>query len=492
MKLPLWAGAVGGILFCLLATANGAGYRYGTSDQAFYVPAVVHALDPQAFPRDSGLIEAQSRFMVLEEIVAAVVRTTGSSLEALFLAGYLLSIGLLWAAAVLIGARMYRSAWAVAALGAALTLRHRIPRTSANSFEPYFHPRMLAFALGALAVAAILRRRHWAAVALVGAAAIIHVTTALWFAVMLGVALLMLDRAMRRIGVSVAVAAVIAAAWGFATGTMQATLAPMDTVWLEAVASKDSLFATQWPLWAWLANFGLLAILWLAHGRRRRRGISTPEEHALVCGATALVALFVLTLPLVAARAAFPVQLQIPRVFWLVDFLALVYVIGAFKPGTATLRAVATALVLFSAVRGAYVMLVERAERPLFAVTTGDNDWEDAMRWLARQPLDVHVLADPGHAWKFATSVRVAAGRDVFLEEVKDSALAIYSREVAARVVERTRAIGDFAALDAARVQALARQYDLDYLVSEAELPLPVVYRNNRFRVYSISARSGT
>ena len=55
------------------------------------------------------------------------------------------------------------------------------------------------------------------------------------------------------------------------------------------------------------------------------------------------------------------------------------------------------------------------------------------------------MLADPGHAWKYGTSVRVSAARDVFLEEVKDSALAIYSRDVASRVVERTAAIGDFA-----------------------------------------------
>jgi hypothetical protein len=220
VKPPFWAAAAGGVLFCLLATANGAGYRYGTSDQAFYVPAVVRALDPQAFPRDRGLIDAQGRFMVFEEIVAAVVRTTSLSVEAVFLGAYLLSIGLFWTAAVLIGSRMYRSAWAVAALGAALTLRHRIPRTSANSLEPYFHPRILAFALGALAVAAVLRRRHWAAVALVGVAAISHVTTALWFAVLLGVAIVMLDPTMRKIGVAASAAAVVAAAWGFATGRL--------------------------------------------------------------------------------------------------------------------------------------------------------------------------------------------------------------------------------------------------------------------------------
>ena len=48
----------------------------------------------------------------------------------------------------------------------------------------------------------------------------------------------------------------------------------MDAVWLQAVASKDSLFASQWPVWAWIANLGLLAVLWWAHRRRaapRRR-----------------------------------------------------------------------------------------------------------------------------------------------------------------------------------------------------------------------------
>ena len=100
------------------------------------------------------------------------------------------------------------------------------------------------------------------------------------------------------------------------------------------------------------------------------------------------------------------------------------------------------------------------------------------MAWLRRQPRDTHVLADPGHGWKYGTSVRVSAERDVLLEEVKDSALAIYSRDVAARVVERTQAIGDFASLTAEHARELARRYDLDFLVTEADLPLPVAYRN--------------
>jgi hypothetical protein len=35
-QVVAWIG--GGFLFLVLATANGAGYRYGVSDQAFYIP----------------------------------------------------------------------------------------------------------------------------------------------------------------------------------------------------------------------------------------------------------------------------------------------------------------------------------------------------------------------------------------------------------------------------------------------------------------------
>jgi hypothetical protein len=233
----------------------------------------------------------------------------------------------------------------------------------------------------------------------------------------------------------------------------------------------------------------MLAALWWAYRVRASRGHASSEDHALAWGATALVALFLLTLPLVAARIALPVQFQISRVFWLVDFLAIVYVVGvaADRPDRRT-RAVVTAMVLvtIAVTRGAYAMFVERPERALFELQAAESPWEDAMRWIQAQPRDVHVLADPGHAWKYGTSVRVAAERDVFLEEVKDSAVAIYSRDVAIRVVDRTRAIGNFSALTANRARALARQYDLDFLITEADLALPVLYRNVQFRIYAL------
>ena len=483
------APTIGGIVFVLLATANGAGYRYGVSDQAFYIPVVVRSLNPALFPRDASLIDAEGRLMAVDEILAGLARGTGLSLDALFLAGYIASLGLIWAGLVLIGTRVYRHPWAVAALGAAFTMRHRIPRTSANSFEPYFNPRMLAFGLGALAVAAVLRRRAWLAVALVAAGAVVHVTTALWFAVLIGVALAVLDARLRRLAVAGGVIAAVVLLAAVTIGPLRGTLTTMDETWLQAVGSKDSLFATDWPVWAWAANLGFLGLLWWAHQTRARRGEATAEDAALVWGASSLVTLFLVTLPLVGAGLSLAVQFQISRVFWLVDFLALVYVIAAVADSRASkTRAaiVAVALLALSTSRGTYVMLVERPERALFEVHLPDSPWEDAMRWLARQPPDEHVLADPGHAWKYGTSVRVAAERDVLLEEVKDSALAIYSRDVAVRFVERTNALGDFASLTADRARDLAVRYDLDYLVTEADLALPVAYRNDQFRIYSL------
>ena len=176
------------------------------------------------------------------------------------------------------------------------------------------------------------------------------------------------------------------------------------------MASKDSLFATEWPAWAWAANLGFLALLWWAHRTRVRRGHRPAEDEALVWGATALVALFLVTLPFVACEMSLAVQFQISRVFWLVDFLALVYVIAAvIEQMPARLEADASAATLDATRprcaaaardchgRGAYVMLVERPDVRCSRCTCR-SAWEDAMRLVARSRRDSHVLADPGHA----------------------------------------------------------------------------------------------
>jgi len=131
-------------------------------------------------------------------------------------------------------------------------------------------------------------------------------------------------------------------------------------------------------------------------------------------------------------------------------------------------------------------MWAEHPGRPVVEAGLPQGDWQDAMEWLRRQPASTHVLADPSHAWRHATSVRVAAGRDVYLEEVKDAAMAMYSRRVAMRVAERIGAAGDFNGLTPASARALADRFALDVLVTERTFDLPLAYRNARFSIYRL------
>jgi hypothetical protein len=485
------------VLFIVLATANGAGYRYGVSDQAFYIPAVTHAADPETFPRDRGLIEAQARLMVLDEALAGLMHATGLQLPALFAAGYFLSLLLIWTALVLIGRTLYAHRWTTIALLAAFTLRHQITRTSANTLEPYFHPRMLAFGICALGVAAVLRRRTWTAISLVAAGGIIHPTTAIWFALLIGAALVVCDREHRPLLLGCAALAVVTVVWATTAGPLAGSLVIIDDDWRQVLATKTTLFANEWPLTAWVANLGTAAVLAWAYVDRRRRGIATLEDSGLAAGSAALVVLFLATLPFVAAGVFLFVELQISRVFWLVDLLATIYILGVVdrlriapracpERSQRACRAMALALIALSMGRGVYSLWIEHPERRLFSFQLEPSPWHDAMRWIASQPNDVHVLADPGHAWKYGTSVRVSAGRDVFQEDVKDSAMAIYSRDVAMRVLERGRALGDFDRLTTDRARVLAKQYEIDYLVTTAAaLDLPIAHRTSRFIIFS-------
>lgn len=497
------AFVAGGGIFCMLAILNCGGYRFGAADQAFYIPAILTAQSPSLFPRDRVLLGAEERLMVFDEGMARLSTMAALPLQPIFFAAFLAGLVLLAAAATSLGTLFYRSWWAVAALGLMLTLRHRIPRTGVNTLEGYLHPRMLAFAVGVVAIVAFLRNRAWISMLLVVAAGALHPTTALWFAILLGIALPVSMREMRRAAAVGTIPAAVAVIWLLWFGPLHEQLVIMDPEWVALLKSKDYLFPGDWPVSAWMLNLAYAPVLLALYVLRRRRGATIRGEGGLVAGCVALVGVFLGSLPFVSMRLALAVQMQLPRVFWILDLVVAVYLIwlaiessvpaDAIPPATPervtdTRRAVAVvAIVAAIAVsRGAYVMFVEHAGRPVVQLDLPQDDWRDAMRWASRTPSFTHLLVDPGHAWRYGSSVRVAAARDVYLEEVKDSAVAMYSRAVATRVIERIRDLGRFDTITEEEALRLAAKYDLHYLVSERDMSLPLAYRNQRFRVYRL------
>ena len=285
-----------------------------------------------------------------------------------------------------------------------------------------------------------------------------------------------------------AVVAIALAAWAVTAGPLNGRLVRMDAEWLAAIGAKNYLFTDRWPAYAWLINLAYPVLIGVLLYVRRRSGLLTRMQLGFGAGALVLFLVFLLSLPFNAQRVALAVQLQIPRTFWMLDFLATALIVS-WLVRRAKQRAVVvtSAIALVAVLRGLYIMTVEFPERPLVQFDLPDDDWKDAMRWARATPTGTHWLVHPGHTYLYGSSVRIAADRDVFHEEVKDAAVAMYDRQVAARVLQRAHAIGDFSTLDAHRARDLAARYDLDYLVTESRnLDLPGVYSNARFVIYDL------
>ena len=205
-------------------------------------------------------------------------------------------------------------------------------------------------------------------------------------------------------------------------------------------------------------------------------------------------------MPLAHAGVALVIQLQFSRIFWLLDILAIAYVTWLLVESPIGQRAIPkktrvryAVVVLFFALtlaRGSYVTYIEQVDRPLIEIDLPENEWTQVMGWAGERPVGTHFLVDPGHAWRYGSSVRAASGRDVYLEEIKDIGIAIYSSQIAERVSNRIAELGNFSELDSNRARRLAHRYHLDYLITEHPIGLPLVHQQGPFNVYDLRADS--
>ena len=491
------AWALAAIVFLVLATANSAGYRYGASDQAFYQPAIALAANPDLFPRDRVLLAPQMELWVGDSLFGWIARAFDHDLAAVSAVVYVFTLLLLFGAGIAF-ARGIGATWeATAAFLILLTLRHQIARTGANSLEGYMHPRMLAFAIGVGSFACIVRQRPVESLAVTALATAVHTTTGLWFLVVAAFAAGWRIYRAGKLSASIMAAAGVLGAAALvaltAVDRFAARLVEMDPMWLDAIGDRAYLFSGEWPLEIWLVNLAYPVLLVLVYQRRRASGLARAPEGALVCGLLALVALFLISVPLTDRRVALAVQLQVNRIFWLLDvavacYLAWWLIDGVGARWSTTVRRVALALLVgASAARGVYLIQVSPG-RPLVELELPQTSWTQAMEWLRTQPSDLHVLADPQHVWRFGSSVRVAAARDTLLEAGKDPALAIYDRETARRVLARGQALAGFDSFTTSDVVSLAEEYDLDVFVDHVgrAFDFPVVYRNDEFVIYDL------
>ena len=497
MRRTILLGA-GAAVFCSLATLNAGGYRYGVSDQAFYIPVVLQQLTPDLYPNDAPLIAAPDRLFAFDDWFAPILRVTGASLTSAFFVAYSITLFLLYGGIAVLGRALYTTSWAVAGLVIGMTMRHRIPDTAVNTLEGYFHPRLLAFAVGVWGVAVFLRGRTWLALAVAVGAMFVHPITGLWFVVLVGVAAVTADGTARpRLVVLGSALSLLAV--GVLMGPLREQLVVMDARWLALLEVKNYLRPSEWPPLTWVGNLGTAVVIGAVYRRRRQLGLVTPRETGLVAGCAVLLGAFFVSVPLSSAHVALAVQLQVNRIFWLLDVVGSCYLgwwlierpqpVRGSGPRVAIHPRPVVVIVMFALAlsRGSYVMFVEQAGQPLIRTTLAHSDWQGVMDWAATQPIGTHFLAAPDHATRYGTSVRVASGRDVYVEVVKDTGMAIYSVDIAHRVLERLEELGHFDTLNEDRALSLAWRYDLDFLITDHTLELPEAHVDGSLRVYDLT-----
>jgi hypothetical protein len=391
---------------------------------AFYAPAVLETRIG-ALPSRLGTIHAQAKLTMADDIVGPLMRVRA-------VARHRVRRPQVVAPRAWHSQRSASAACSIDIVGAALmmalTLRHAIIKSGTNTLEGYFHPRQLAFALGALAIGAFLRGRYWWTLILVTAAGGMHPTTGLWFAIWLSVAGFVAEPRLRVwIAIAGSVAAIVGA-WALTAGPLAGRLAPMDPEWFNTLADRDYLFPLVWPATAWLVNLAYIPLIVWMYSRRRASNCAIAREGPLVAGCLSLALVFAAMLVLQSLRVALAIQLQPARIFWMLDLLAVAYAVWALTEGTraseARARWAAFCIAAFSLARGIYIMRVEFPTRPLVQIDVTDDDWGRAMAWARRSDPGSGWLAHPAHAMRYGTSVRVAGQRDVCVEAIKDAALA--------------------------------------------------------------------
>jgi hypothetical protein len=266
----------------------------------------------------------------------------------------------------------------------------------------------------------------------------------------------------------------------------------MDPAWQNVLIEKNYLFPDRWPLDAWLVCAVYVAVILFAAARRRQRDELTIRERGVLAGAATLLGLFIIAVPLLVARSALAIQLQPARIFWLFDLLATVAIIwvaeSTARIGPKLVAALTIVLLVASAARGLYLMQVRFPERAMFRAAPADSPWQEVMRFAQATDPRSHWLAHPNHAFLYGSSLRVSGRRDVFVEATKDPAVAMYDRRVAMRVAERLPLVSNFDGLTIDGVAALARRYELDFMVTEQTLPLAIAFSRPPLFVYDVSS----
>jgi hypothetical protein len=451
----------GALLLLSLASLAIHGYHVGFDDQAVWLPAIKHALDPTLYPRSSEFFLAQTKYSLFPDLIAELTRWSGLSVETVILVCHFVSIFVVLSACRLLAVRVFTSEsgrWgAVAAIAGARLMIASGSRLSI--MDRYLHPRDLV--TGAVLIAfSLLFTRRLRAFGVVAASAVIHPTMAVIGSFHLAVQ-----------------------AWRFEKKALFCVAPPVlailfnpvrNPAWQRVVESRGFLLPLRWHGYEWLGVVVPLAMLgWFAHLARAhgKTALAHLATRVAIAGVIGLIgALAITTIPVL--EGWIPTEpmrtLQLVYFFWIFIGGGLLAELVLGNDVRRWMLWMAPLALTFFAVNAVGYPATERIELP---GARSRNQWIQAFTWVrvhtpkdaffALNPFYMDLPGNDGHGF------RAFAERGAMADGLKDRAVTANAPELAEEWANQMRALDGWQDFRRPDFAALRRIWLVDWVIVE-------------------------
>ncbi len=436
-------------------------------DDAVYLSAIQHRLQPALYPHDFRVFTLQMQASVFDRLMAGWVHLTHIPVSVSELFGQFLTAFFLLSACYAAARRCFSSApgqWAgVALVGTLFTMP--VAGTALYIFDQYLHPRAIASAMILWAIVLILDRRIIFASLVLAASVVMHPIMGILgisFCAILWIVTLRTGTGTQQPAAAVALMSILPS-WIFE--------GPTDA-WKQALNTRDYYFIGRWTWYEWLGAIAPIFILWLMARYARRAGRLILAQLA---GCAAFFAAF--QLAVACAVLLTPAFIRLTPMQPM-RYLHLVYIfmllLGGGLIGEKLLRGhVWRWVALFLPLTvGMFV-----AQRSLFAGTehlelpgiASHNPWLRAFAWVRHNtPVDAYFALDPYYMQlpgEDYHSFRALAERSQLADAVKDAAVATQVPDLAPLWLQQTQAVAGWQHFQKQDFLRVRREFGVNWIV---------------------------
>ncbi len=457
-----------------------AGYHPGAEDDAVYLAAIKHDLNPTLFPHDSEFFTVQLQATIFDKLVAGSVRATHMPLAVVILAWDYLAIVLLLWGCWRISCRCFAETYAQWASVGLVAVLLTLPIAGSGLYlvDQNLHPRALATVALLAAIVATLDRRYALTGGLLILAFAIHP--------------IMASFGMSLCGFLAWRPAPGSASWVFSLAPLGWIFDPTSDAWRAAADTRNYYFLARWQWYEWLGVFAPFVFLgWF-------RWIGQRQGGATMAHLSSRLAFYGVFQLLVALTVMGPHSLERLRPLQPMRYLHLLYLLFAVLGGGLLGQKLLQRcwwrwLVLFLPLAGgmlyAQLRTYPASSHLEWPGTDSRNLWVQAFIWIRdHTPADSYFalgadyMRRPGEDFH---GFRASAERSALADAAKDSAVATQVPRLAFRwraEVEAQRGWETFGAADFSQLKA---RYGVNWVVVEQPGPLDMQcpYENTAVRV---------